>query len=126
MVSPHELTESEQRELERKCRQATLDALSLLGGEGDREAIRDRAVPAAGFTKRELNAPGPGGRSLVEDRLAWALGRLMSLQLIENPRPGIWRLAETPYARSLRSRRHEERGQPSHVHASRGHLRVVV
>ena len=89
------------RELRRKARRATLDALAQLGGEARREAIRDRALAVGGFTARELAAPPPAGAEhnyarLVDHNLSWALTNLKSTGAVENPSRGVWRLAGVP------------------------------
>jgi hypothetical protein len=92
------LDEGERRELRRKARAATLDALRSLGGEARRDAIRERALADGGFTPRELDAPSPDGAaakyaSLVDHQLSWALTDLKRDGLIENPKWGTWKLA---------------------------------
>lgn len=93
-----ELSDSERRDLRRKVRAATLDALHAFGGEGRRDAIRDRALACGGFTGRELAAAAPEGapekvERLVVHLLAWELTNLKRDGLVDNPRWGVWRLA---------------------------------
>jgi hypothetical protein len=94
------LTERERRELRRKARSAVVDALTGLGGEGDRDAIVERAVANGGFSARELAAEPPPRaakkytRSVDRD-LDLALTALSRDGLVDSPARGTWRLAST-------------------------------
>lgn len=93
-----ELNPAERRELRRKARDATLQALAGLGGEGRRDAVRERALRDGGFTPRELAADPPASASpsctrLVDRQLSWALTDLKRDGLVENPSRSVWRLA---------------------------------
>lgn len=88
---------SERRELRRKARAATLEAMRALGGEASRRAISEHALSAGGFKARELNAPPPAVASskyprLVDYELSWALTNLKRDGLVENPRWRTWTL----------------------------------
>jgi hypothetical protein len=92
-----ELDEEERREIERKVRAATLDALQALGGEGTRQDITERALKDAKFTARERAAAAPETAqpkhaTFVEYRVSWALTNLKHDGLVENPRRSVWRL----------------------------------
>ena len=93
-----DLDDRERRDLSRKTKVATLNAIRALGGEAGRYEIRDRALHDGGFTPRELAAPAPAAKAaqyerLVEYRLSWALTNLKHDGLLENPSRGVWRLA---------------------------------
>lgn len=93
------LDDTERRELRRKARTATLDALLTLGGVARREAIREHAVATEAFTARELEAVAgerSGGRPVrqLDQQLSWALTDLKREGLVENPERGVWRLTE--------------------------------
>jgi hypothetical protein len=112
------LDDNERRELRRKARTAALAALRVLGGEGSRELIRERAVELGRFTARELSAVaaersgGKAGR-VVDQQLAWALSDLKRDGLVENPARGTWKLTDAavrleelrqmPYAEYLKT-----------------------
>jgi restriction endonuclease Mrr len=71
--------------------------LQTLGGEAQREAIREWALAHSGFTSRELAAPPPEiaaekYRRLVDHDLSWALTNLKRDGLVENPKWSTWRL----------------------------------
>lgn len=100
-----ELDEQERRALRRKVRDATLGALSSLGGEARRDVMCARALRDGGFTPRELAAAPPasakaGCPRLVDHLLSWAPTELKRDGLVENPAWGVWRLSgaalETP------------------------------
>jgi 5-methylcytosine-specific restriction endonuclease McrA len=91
------LDSAECRTLRRKARTSTLEALGALGGEANRDAIRDWALAHGGFTARELAAPPPeaaGGkyRNAVRHQLSWTLTNLKREGLVENPKWSMWRL----------------------------------
>ena len=93
-----DLDDQERRDLRRRTRLATLDALRVLGGEARREAIQERALADGGFTPRELAAPPPEAAAhkharLVDHHLAWELTNLKRDGLVENPARSVWRLA---------------------------------
>jgi hypothetical protein len=97
-----ELDESERRELRRKARAGTLEALRALGGKASRRAISEQALSAGGFTARELNAPPPAVASskydrLVDHELSWALTNLKRDGLVENPRWSTWTLTRVAH-----------------------------
>jgi hypothetical protein len=92
-----ELDAAERRELRRKARESTLNALEVLGGEARRNAIGDRALADGGFTPRELAAAAPEKAAdkyerLIDYELSWTLTHLKRDGLVENPRWGVWRL----------------------------------
>lgn len=101
------LTERERRELRRKARSAVVDALTGLGGEGDRDTIVERAVANGGFSARELAAEPPPRaakrytRSVDRD-LDLALTALSRDGLVDSPVRGTWRLASPPTLSSAR------------------------
>lgn len=79
-------------------RDATLGSLRALGGEARKDAIREHALAAGGFTPRELAAAPPEGAAqkfdrLVDYQLAWELTNLRRDGLVENPCRSVWRLA---------------------------------
>jgi restriction endonuclease Mrr len=93
-----DLDDGERRELRRKTKAATLEAIETLGGEARRSAIRDRTLADGAFTPRELAAPPPEAAAakfdrLVDHDLAWALTNLKRDGLVENPSRSVWRLA---------------------------------
>ena len=93
-----ELDEAERRALRRKSRAATLEALTHLGSEARREAIRERALAVGGFTPRELGALRPDAGNgtpirVVDHALSWALTNLKRDGLVHNPRWSVWALA---------------------------------
>jgi len=93
-----ELDDRERRELRRKAKAATMQALRALGGEGLRSAISERALADGGFTPRELAATPPEAAAAKFERLAdyelsWTLTNLKRDGLVENPSRGVWRLA---------------------------------
>ena len=95
------LDAAEKRELRHKARRATLDALTHLGGEARREAIRELALTRGGFSARELAAPPPAAGEhnyarLVDHNLSWALTDLKRTGAVENPSRGVWRLTAAP------------------------------
>jgi hypothetical protein len=90
------LDDTERRALRKKARAATLDALTALGGEARREAIRAWALAHGSFTEREAGAPPPAGSELkyasfVDHDLSWALTDLKRDGLVENPMRSVWR-----------------------------------
>jgi len=92
------LDERERKELRRKARAATLQALRALDGEACRSAVCERALADGGFTPRELAAPPPEAAAVKFDRfvdyaLSWTLTNLKRDGLVENPSRGMWRLA---------------------------------
>lgn len=92
-----DLDARERRELRRKARAATLEALEALGGEGQRAVIHEVALASGGFTPRELAARPPGRpqnsyERLVEQQLSRTLTELKRDGLVENPSRGTWRL----------------------------------
>jgi restriction endonuclease Mrr len=96
-VNRGQLDDDERRELRRKARQATLDALQGLGGTSTRAEIRERALADGGFTPRELAAAPPTAAAekferAVDHRLSWALTELKRDGLVENPKWGTWKL----------------------------------
>ena len=52
-----DLDDRERRELRRKTKAATLQAIRALGGEARRSAIRERALADGGFTPRSSPLP---------------------------------------------------------------------
>jgi len=95
---PTSLDKAERRELRRKTRSATLEAVQSMGGEARRDLIAQRALADGGFTPRELTAQTPEGTPakyarLVDHDLSWALTDLKRDGLLENPKWGTWRLA---------------------------------
>lgn len=93
-----DLDDAARRELRRKAKAATLEAIRALGGEARRSAISERALADGGFTPRELAASPPEAAAakfdrLVDYQLSWTLTNLKRDGLVENPSRGIWRLA---------------------------------
>jgi restriction endonuclease Mrr len=91
------LNNTERRILRQKAQAATLDALRVLGGEAQREAIREWALAHGGFSARELAAAPPESAAgqyprLVDHQLSWALTNLKRDGLLENPQRSTWRL----------------------------------
>ena len=93
-----DLDEGERRELRRKVKTATLDAMRFLGGEARRSEILERALADGGFTPGELTAQPPEAYAskferFIDYQLSWALTNLKRDGLVENPSWGVWRLA---------------------------------
>ena len=92
-----ELDKKGQRAVGRKAREAVLEALRTLRGEGLRREILEAARRNGRFTEAELDAPAPEKwrskhASYVEYRLSFALTNLKHEGLLENPRWSVWRL----------------------------------
>lgn len=93
-----DMTPEELRDLRRKARIATLEALRAHGGRAARHDVRSHALAHGDFTHRERDAPAPPKAahkfdSRLEHELAWTLTNLKREGLVSNPARSVWELA---------------------------------
>lgn len=93
------MNDDERRVVRRKARTAILEALRILDGEAEREAILTYARSHGSFTERELAAPPPPKgaadyASLIDHQLSWALTNLRHDGLVEKPKRSTWALTD--------------------------------
>jgi len=80
-----------------KCERAVLEALEALGGDADRASITRKAAQSDQFTAAESRTPAPPSKgqyvTYLSYRLSWSFTALKNQGLVENYRPGRWRLS---------------------------------
>lgn len=72
-----------------------LQALKQLGGSGTNEEIRDEVADILQLSDAQLEVlrdPHKSGRTVVEERLAWAKSYLKKYGVLENSSRGVWAL----------------------------------
>jgi len=73
----------------------TLEAIRELGGEAERRRIIEKVIERGGFTPQQITRTYPNkDKSILEDRIGWALSYLKQIGLLVQPAKSIYRLTE--------------------------------
>ena len=117
--------------------QLTVKALKALGGRAHRQAIKDKAIQLADFSKAQLTVPQPFQNpqhrraypTKVGYRLAWALTDLKNRGVVRKEGDGIWSLATHRPTRAVSSgsisNRHVEE-RPSRLNTGEAGSKVTA